>query len=87
MFKGCNNLTNIDVSNFDTKNVTDMSGMFDSCNNLTNIDVANFDTNNVTDMGCMFYGCNNLTNLILIYLNCILKMLLTSLLCLVIVIN
>ena len=31
MFYGFNNLTNIDVSNFNTKNVTDMKGMFKSC--------------------------------------------------------
>ena len=42
MFYGCNILTIIDVSNFDTKNVTDMSDMFYGCNNLTNIDVSKF---------------------------------------------
>lgn len=32
MFRGCSNLTSIDLSNFDTSNVTDMYGMFDGCN-------------------------------------------------------
>ena len=63
MFKGCNKLTNIDLSSFDTKNVTDMGCMFYDCNNLTNINLSSFDTNNVTDMSCMFYGCNNLANI------------------------
>jgi len=31
MFSGCSNLTNIDLSSFDTKNVIDMSFMFDGC--------------------------------------------------------
>ena len=35
-------LTYIDVSNFDTKNVTDMSNMFYGCNNLINIDLSKF---------------------------------------------
>ena len=42
MFYGCNNLTNIDLSNFDTKNVTDMNAIFYGCNNLTNIDLSKF---------------------------------------------
>ena len=34
MFYGCNSLTNIDLSNFNTQNDTDMSYMFDECNSL-----------------------------------------------------
>ena len=34
MFFGCKSLTNIDLSNFNTQNVTDMSYMFDECNSL-----------------------------------------------------
>ena len=48
MFYGCKNITNIDLSNFDTKNVTNMSGMFFGFKNLINIDLSNFDTKNVT---------------------------------------
>ena len=33
----CENLTKIDLSNFDTKNVTNMSSMFCNCNNLISI--------------------------------------------------
>ena len=39
MFYYCNNLTNLDLSNFDTSNVTDMSNMFYYCNSLTNLDL------------------------------------------------
>ena len=35
MFFECSSLTNIDLSNFNTNNVTDMSGMFSECNKLT----------------------------------------------------
>ncbi len=34
MFNYCNSLTNIDLSNFNTQNVTNMSSMFDGCNSL-----------------------------------------------------
>ena len=61
MFYGCSSLTNIDLSNFNTNNVTDMSWMFSECSSLTNIDLSNFNTNNVTDMSGMFSGCNKLT--------------------------
>ncbi len=42
MFSGCTSLTNIDLSNFITQNVTDMRSMFHGCNSLTNIDLSNF---------------------------------------------
>ena len=35
MFNECSGLTNIDLSNFNTNNVTDMSCMFYGCENLT----------------------------------------------------
>ena len=34
MFDGCSSLTNIDLSNFNTNNVTNMSGMFNLCSSL-----------------------------------------------------
>ena len=55
-------LTNIDVSGFDTSNVTDMSGMFKYCS-ITSIDVSRFNTTKVTDMSSMFEGCDDLTSL------------------------
>ena len=62
MFYGCSSLTNIDLSNFNTNNVTYMNGMFGECTSLTNINLSNFNTNNVTDMNGMFYGCKKLKN-------------------------
>ena len=63
MFKGFSKLTNLNLSNFDTSNVTDMNSMFSGCNKLTSLDVSHFDTSNVTDMNSMFNGCNSLTSL------------------------
>ena len=39
MFKGCNSLTNLDLSNFNTQNVSDMSGMFSECNSLIKLNL------------------------------------------------
>ncbi|MDN3202352.1 BspA family leucine-rich repeat surface protein [Enterococcus faecalis] len=53
----------IDLSNLDTSNVTDMNSMFGACGGLTTLNVSNFDTSNVTNMSNMFAGCNGLTTL------------------------
>ncbi|MCR5294283.1 MAG: DUF285 domain-containing protein, partial [Lachnospiraceae bacterium] len=63
LFGGLSNLNSLDLSSFDTSNVTDMQSMFRGCNSLTNLDLSSFDTSNVTDMSNMFYGCRSLTNL------------------------
>ena len=63
MFDECEKLINIDLSNFNTGNVTDMSYMFSKCKNLVNMDFSKFDTKNVTDMNHMFSWCKNLTDL------------------------
>ena len=56
-------MTSLDVSNFNTKNVTYMFSMFSGCQALTSIDVSKFNTQNVTDMSGMFEGCEALTSL------------------------
>ena len=55
-----NVLLSIDLTSFNTNNVTDMSGMFYGYSSLESIDLSSFNTNNVTDMICMFYGCSSL---------------------------
>ena len=57
------NILEIDLSNFDTSEVTNMGGMFYGMSNLTTLNVSNFDTSKVTDMSLMFYGMSNLTTL------------------------
>lgn len=46
-----------DLSNFDTRKVTDMGEMFSMCG-FTYVDLTMFDTRNVTSMNSMFYGTN-----------------------------
>ena len=60
---GTTRVQKIDVSHFDTKNVTDMSSTFCNCRSLTSLDVSNFDTTNATAMSTMFCGCYSLTSL------------------------
>ena len=63
MFYGCEALTSLDLKNFNTQNVTDMSGMFYGCKALTSLDLQHFNTKKVTDMYEMFSGCEALTNI------------------------
>ena len=63
MFYNCGALTFLDLSGFDTKNVTSMNGMFYNCGALTSLDLSGFDTKNVTSMTQMFSGCGALTSL------------------------
>ncbi|MCM1111867.1 MAG: BspA family leucine-rich repeat surface protein [Muribaculum sp.] len=51
-FEGCGNITEIDLSEFDTGKVTDMSRMFYGCSGITDLDIRS-----VTDMSEMFDGC------------------------------
>ena len=63
MFYKCSNITNIDLSLFNSKNVIDMNSMFGLCHNLTSINLTNFDTKKVSKMQLLFQGCGNLTSL------------------------
>ena len=60
MFYKCNNLKNVDLSCFETKNVNNMRYMFCDCNNLENINLTDFNSEKVKDMSLMFYNCCNL---------------------------
>ena len=63
MFSECKSLINLDLSNFNTQNVTNMEYMFGGCELLTNLNLSNFNTQNVTNMEYMFCRCKSLTNL------------------------
>ena len=58
MFCGCYSLKSIDLSSFNTNNVTNMVSMFFNCKSLKSIDLSSFNTNNVTDMSYMFFRIN-----------------------------
>ena len=53
-------LKTIDLSEFDTSQVTSMYEAFFQCSNLTSIDLTNVNTSKVTDMTLMFYSCGKL---------------------------
>ena len=63
MFNNCTALASLELSNFDTSNVTATWAMFQNCAALTSLDLSNFNTSNVTAMQSMFNGCSALTSL------------------------
>ncbi len=63
MFANCNNLAQLDISSFNTQNVTNFTNMFASCSNLTELDLSSFNTPNATTMNGMFWYCSSLTTI------------------------
>ena len=61
MFSGCSELTSLNISNFNTLNVTKMSLMFNGCKKLKEIKGLNtFFITNATNLGGMFQNCSEL---------------------------
>ena len=63
MFCSCSEITEVDLINFDTSLVTDMSYMFEYCSSLKYLNVKNLDTTKVKLFEYMFHGCTSLTSL------------------------
>ena len=63
MFKRCSSLEELNLSSFNTNNVTDMEFMFSWCSSLVELDLSNFKTNNVNNMLYMFGSCSSLKKL------------------------
>lgn len=64
MFNGFTEVETISsLDNFDTENVTSMSGMFSECTSLKELDLSGFQTGNTTSMAGMFQYCNSLESL------------------------
>ena len=57
------NITELDFSNFDTSEVTEMDSMFQGCSSLTSINLNNINAKLVKTMDYMFSGCANLTSI------------------------
>ena len=53
----------LDLSSFDTSNVTDMFQMFAECSSLESLDLSSFNTLNVKNMEGMFILCSSLESL------------------------
>ncbi len=62
MFQQCKGLVSLNLSNFDTSNVTDMNHMFYGMS-VDSLDVSNFDTSNVSTMTSMFAHCEKIETL------------------------
>ena len=58
MFAQCSSLTSLDLSSFNTSQVTDMRGLFEGCKKLTSLNVSSFNTSNVKYMDGMFKDCS-----------------------------
>ena len=59
MFFGCFLLKELNLSNFNTNNVTNMEYMFYKCSSLKELNLSNFNTNNVINMEGMFSECSD----------------------------
>ena len=59
MFQGCKELEYLDLSNFKTENVIDMSYMFNECNKLKYLNLLNFSMNCETKNMLRFNSKNN----------------------------
>ena len=69
MFSGCSNITEIDLSQFDSSNVESMVGMFEDCTSLSSLDLSNLETSNVENMYYMFRNCLSLSSINLTNIN------------------
>ena len=65
MFYSCSGLTSLDLSSFDTSNVTDIMQMFQNCSSLTTLNVTGWDVSKIEYSTFMFYNCTSLNKLIL----------------------
>ena len=63
MFDGCLSLEKLELSKFNTNNVTDMYSMFSVCSKLKKLNLSSFNTDKVTDMRYMFCRCYSLEDL------------------------
>ena len=63
MFNGCEALTSLDLSGFDTTEVESMDRMFYYCKSLESLDLSGFKTGLVKTMGSMFGYCKSLSSL------------------------
>ena len=60
MFYNCKAIKELNLSNFSTSKVIDMSYMFYNCQAIKELNLSNFNTANVINMTNMFAGCRKL---------------------------
>ena len=57
MFFSCSSLKKLNLDNFNTINISNMSYMFNKCPLLNEIIVSRINTSNLLDKSFTFYGC------------------------------
>ena len=62
MFLNCHDIVEIDLSNFDSSQVTHLHAMFYGCSSLKNVGLSNFNSPQAKDISRMFLGCSSLTS-------------------------
>ena len=60
MLNNCYSLLSLDLSYFNTSQVTKMAEMFYNCSSLTSLDLSNFNISKINSAYHMFGNCNNL---------------------------
>ena len=63
IFYKCTDITEVDMTNFDTSLITDMSEMFSMCYSLNSLNVENLNTARVKTFRYMFFECTSLTSI------------------------
>ena len=63
MFQGCNQITEIDLTDFDSSQVQNINYMFDGCTSLKTIKFGNFKTSKLDIMEYVFQNCEQLESL------------------------
>ena len=70
MFEGCSSLTSVEVSGFDTSQVTDMNYMFEGCSSLRELNTSGFRIGNDKYKPDIIKNCYNLETIISLVSKC-----------------
>ena len=63
LFDSLDNIIEVDLSEFDSSEVTTMKGMFSFCSEVRSINFNNINTSSLIDMSEMFKNCDSLTEI------------------------
>ena len=63
LFKNCNNLLEIDLSNLEGSNIRELNSTFENCENLENANLTLKNGTNIQSMDNSFNGCKNLKDI------------------------
>ena len=60
MLYNCRSLISLNLSNFNSEKITNISHMLYNCNSLLSINLANANIQNMRNKRYIFYNCNSL---------------------------